>query len=98
MPFFPNNRTFNRVWLCPREDAQQPIQRLKVLNIIPKVKITGREHDLFIEQKSGNRLSYSSLELPTFETIDELVPHLNQLLQANKYFGKNAVFVLPRYN
>lgn len=52
-----------------------------------QVIITGRNHEL-IEPRPVNRVNYSSLEVPTFETVEEIVPHLNSLLQANKYFGE----------
>lgn len=84
--FFSIQLNYCSLWISPREDNQQPVQRLKVLNLIPKVKITGRNHQLFIEQKQENK-SFSSLEIPTFESIDEIVPHLNKLLISNRYFG-----------
>ncbi|KAI2803054.1 hypothetical protein BLOT_007177, partial [Blomia tropicalis] len=77
-----------RMWLCPRQDQQQPIQRLKVLNIIPKIKITGCDHQQFIEKKQQMKNSFSSLNVPSFETIEEVVPHLNKLLKSNPYFGQ----------
>lgn len=77
------------LWLNLRGEHQEPIQRLKSISIVPRLKISGQKHESFIENKDHLE-SMSSLTDVDFESVDELVEHLNHFLRHNLHLGTSG--------
>lgn len=77
-----------RLWIVPRANQKKPIQKMKVLDMIPKMKIAGFEHGQFLENVKESSQKFSSLYSPEFETTNELIERLNKTLTENEYIGQ----------
>lgn len=77
-----------RLWIVPRSNQKKPIQKIKVLDMVPKIKIAGFEHDQFLENIKESSQKFSSLYSPEFETISDLIDRLNKKLIENEYMGQ----------
>lgn len=89
----------SRLWV-QRKEEDQGIQQMKVLHVIPRIKITGHKHETFLDNSSFQ--TNSGFVISEFETIDEILVHLNSILTAKEFQGKilniETVFLPIRSN
>lgn len=81
-----SNVCYFRLWTVPRNDTKKPIQKFLTLDLVPKLKISGYQHETLL--KNGDVQKMSSLNEPQFETTSELVERLNSILKSYEIIGE----------
>ena len=79
-----------RLWLAPRLHQRTLPQKVGCINVVPRIKITNsNENQIINKENLTNSVHTSSLITPQFETLDEMLIRVNDLLSSKPINGMN---------
>lgn len=97
--------TLIRLWLSARSAHRTSPQKIGCINVVPRIKITNREHingeeitqihNINCEEELPSEKWSLENSRPEYECLDEMLERLNELLENKPIMGNKSIISLP---